>query len=235
MSGHIIGSSSSFVAENVGREGQAKAKRKSRRDADRELKVLLTRGDKEGMRAVVKAREVAKAMSKKKKEDPSKDPGKGKNQKDVKGKAKARKPESDSDLEVEDPPDAQASTQKNAYNAQVIKQLGFDPTVKPGQKRIDDSAVRKKVRLSTNLAVRYLISSYTSLTRWQHFNLLVKTSHSNWARGRDSGSVLGLLRLRMPHRHPRLLEASSQKISVTQMMRKLLPLGRLLCSNQKSQ
>lgn len=37
------------------------------------------------------------------------------------------------------------STQKNAYNAEVIKQLGFDPTVRPGQTSINDSAVRKKV------------------------------------------------------------------------------------------
>jgi minichromosome maintenance protein 10 len=48
----------------MGREGQAKAKRKFGRDADRELKALLEK-DKEGMRAVVRAREVAKMMDEK--------------------------------------------------------------------------------------------------------------------------------------------------------------------------
>ena len=69
VSGHIVGgpagdSRSVFVAETMGREGQAKAKRKFGRDADRELKALLEK-DKEGMRAVVRAREVAKMMDEK--------------------------------------------------------------------------------------------------------------------------------------------------------------------------
>jgi minichromosome maintenance protein 10 len=163
VSGHIVGgpagdSQSVFVAETMGREGQAKAKRKFGRDADRELKALLEK-DKEGMRAVVRAREVAKMMDEK---DGKRDKGKGKEVKtndkvkrNAKGKekppAKARSEElsdSDSDsgssLVLEDP--TATSVQKNAYSAQIIKQLGFDPTMKPGQKRADDSAVKKKVR-----------------------------------------------------------------------------------------
>lgn len=224
ISGHIVGNSSTFVAENIGREGQAKARRKSGRDADRELKALLQRGDKEGMMAVVKAREVAKALSKTKGDCSPKDVGKGKDQKDAKWNAKARKPQAESNLEVEDPPGAQFSTQKNAYNAEVIKQLGFDPTVKPGQRHLNDSALRKKVGPSNNSMVRRLIS-FASLMRSQRSSPRVKKSH--WALGRDRGSVQELLRLRT------LLEVSFPEISVTHMMRKLLHRESLLFSSLK--
>ena len=226
MSGHIVSNSSRFVAENIGREGQAKARRKSGRDADRELKALLQRGDKEGMRAVVKAREVAKALNKTNGEAPSRDVGKGKNQKEATGNAEAHKSHSGSDLEVEDPPNVQVSTQKNAYNAEVIKQLGFDPTVRPGQTRINDSAVQKKVGSSKPM-VRRLISLFASLTRLQRYKFRAKKSH--WARDRDRRSVQELLRLRIP----RLLEVSFPEISVTRMARKLLPFGRLLRSSHR--
>ena len=201
ISGHIVGNSSTFVAENIGREGQAKARRKSGRDADRELKALLQRGD-----------------------CSPKDVGKGKDQKDAKWNAKARKPQAESNLEVEDPPGAQVSTQKNAYNAEVIKQLGFDPTVKPGQRRLNDSALRKKVGPSNNSMVRRLIS-FASLMRLQRSSLRVKKSH--WALGRDRGSVQELLRPRT------LLEVSFPETSVTHMMRKLLHRESLLFSSLK--
>lgn len=164
VSGHIVGGSagdprSVFVAETMGREGQAKAKRKFGRDADRELKTLLER-DKEGMRAVIRAREVAKVMDEKNgkremgkekgKEVIPDDKGKRKVKRKDKPSAKARPEElsdADSDsassLTTQDPKTENA--QKNAYSAQIIKQLGFDPTMKPGQKRADDSIVKKKV------------------------------------------------------------------------------------------
>ncbi|KAG1773345.1 hypothetical protein EV702DRAFT_1201039 [Suillus placidus] len=68
VSGHVVSGSnrdvsSMFVAENMGREGQARAKRKLIQDADRELKGLLER-DKEGMRAVAKAREIGTMTAK---------------------------------------------------------------------------------------------------------------------------------------------------------------------------
>lgn len=53
------------------------------------------------MRAVVKAREVAKALNKTNGEAPSRDVGKEKNQKEATGNAEAHKSHSDSDLEVE--------------------------------------------------------------------------------------------------------------------------------------
>lgn len=134
----------------MGREGQAKAKRKFGRDADRELKALLER-DKEGMKAVVRAREMAKLMDEK---NDKSEKGKRKDAKKEIGKAKGKPTKSrfkesddsnsDTDLVVED--STMTGTQKNAYSAQIVKQLGFDPTMKPGQKRADDMAVKKKVR-----------------------------------------------------------------------------------------
>jgi len=162
VAGHVVGgaagdSRSLNVAETMGREGQAKAKRKFGRDADRQLKALLER-DKEGMKAVVRAREVAKIMDEKngkwvkgegngvEKSDKGKRRAKGKE----KASTKARSGEfddsdlsSDFDLIIED--SGKSNAQKNAYSAQVIKQLGFDPTMKPGQKRADDSTIIKKV------------------------------------------------------------------------------------------
>lgn len=162
VSGHVVNGSapdsrSLFVAETMGREGQAKAKRKFGRDADRELKALLER-DKEGMKAVIRAREVAKLMDErndKREKRTGKEVRKIKNKANGKGKTFTKRRSermddsnsdsgSDSDLVIEDP--ASTSTQKNAYSAQIIKQLGFDPTLKPGQRRVDDLTVKKKVR-----------------------------------------------------------------------------------------
>lgn len=160
IQGHVVGPSvgSAYVAETMGREGQAKAKRKFARNADRELKALLGR-DKEGMRAVIRAREVAKEMEEKNgngKHTGGAGKGKGKAVGREDGK-RAKKPtrkegldtdtdsSSDSDLEIEPP--VAPSAQKNAYSASIIKQLGFDPTVKTGHKRIDDVDIENKVRL----------------------------------------------------------------------------------------
>lgn len=153
ISGHVVGGAagSIFVAETMGREGQAKAKRKFDRDADRELKALLER-DKEGMRAVVRAREVAKEMKEKsgkqpksrtKGKDKAIDRDKGKEPKKSKAKEDTDS-SSGSDLEIEPP--VATNAQKNAYSANIIKQLGFDPTVKTGHKRVDDIDIDNKVR-----------------------------------------------------------------------------------------
>jgi minichromosome maintenance protein 10 len=146
LSGHIISSSGSdsrslFVAENIGREGQAKAQSKIKRaDEDRELKRLLER-DKEGMMAVIKAREVAVEMEEVK--------GKGKERaKDGKKSAGAHsekgKPAKNKNAAQDNSQDTAATTHKS-YSAAVIRSLGFDPSIKPGQQRVDDSAVQKKV------------------------------------------------------------------------------------------
>ena len=171
VSGHVVGgpagdSRSPYIAETIGREGQAKAKRKFGQDADRDLKALLER-DKEGMKAVIRAREVGKMLDEKngkrekvKVKDVKKcDKGNGKDKRKQKLTTKARS-ETLSDLSSDSDsgfPAEQLKTggaQKNAYSAQIIKQLGFDPTMKPGQKRADDS-VKKKV-CSIILSFRFL-------------------------------------------------------------------------------
>ncbi|KAG2039070.1 hypothetical protein BDR03DRAFT_991944 [Suillus americanus] len=134
VSGHIVSGSnrdvsSMFVAENMGREGQARAKRKLIRDADRELKRLLER-DKEGMRAVTKAREIG-TLTAKRSSDGAKD------KKSAKLKEKAR----DSD----DISESDAPQTTLAYSADIIKKLGFDPAAKTGQKRAVHSAVQDKI------------------------------------------------------------------------------------------
>ncbi|KAG0694889.1 hypothetical protein DFH29DRAFT_297665 [Suillus ampliporus] len=122
VSGHVVSGSnrdvsSTFVAESMGREGQARAKRKLVQDADRELKGLLER-DKEGMRAVVKAREIG---------------------------AMTAKRTSDGASESDDAKTSKAPQTKLAYSADIIKKLGFDPASKTGQKRAVQSAVQDKI------------------------------------------------------------------------------------------
>ena len=137
VSGHVVGgvAGDMFTAEKLGREAQEKAKRRLGQDADKELKTLLDR-DKEGMRAVTKAREVAAKMLK------ASEGGKGK--KANKGKGKAV----EGDDESEEPAPASAPA-KPAYSASIIKHLGFDPAAKPGRQRTEDLTVQKKVRPSS--------------------------------------------------------------------------------------
>lgn len=141
ISGHVVGGAAGdmFTAEKLGREAQEKAKRRLGQDADKELKTLLDR-DKEGMRAVTKAREVAAKMLK------ATEGGmeKGKGRKVDKGKGKAVEEEED---ENEEPTSASAP-EKPAYSATIIKHLGFDPAAKTGRKRVEDLTIQKKVRLS---------------------------------------------------------------------------------------
>lgn len=134
VSGHVVGGStgSLFVSERLGREAQAKAQRRLEKNTDRELKALLDR-DKEGMKAVTKAREFAAAQKAKASAEAS-------GEKLDKGKQKG------ASVSVEDEPctkDSSAPT-KQAYSATIIKRLGFDPAGKVGQ-RLDDLSLQKKV------------------------------------------------------------------------------------------
>ena len=139
VAGHVVNGSnkdgsSLFIAETMGREGQARAKRKLAQDADRELKGLLER-DKEGMRAVAKAREIG-AMTAKRSSSGAKD------KPSAKGKQKAIEADEVSD-------DTKTSTvprAKLAYPAEIIKKLGFDPAAKIGQNGAAQSVVQDKVR-----------------------------------------------------------------------------------------
>ena len=137
VSGHVVGGAAGemFTAEKLGREAQEKAKRRLGQDADKELKTLLDR-DKEGMRAVTKAREVAVKMLKA--SEGGKEKRKGKKGDKRKGKAV------EEDEEDEEPTSTNAPA-KPAYSASIIKHLGFDPAAKVGRKRAEDLTVQKKV------------------------------------------------------------------------------------------
>ncbi|KAG5642700.1 hypothetical protein DXG03_002302 [Asterophora parasitica] len=151
VSGHIVNDStldsrSLFTTETIGREGQAKAARKlSGKDADRALKSLLER-DKEGMKAVMRAREVGKVMGKNKDDMMKKGSkkGDGTNEKEKEKRKKTRDEESNDDKKGNG---TVATATKNAYSAEVIKQLGFDPIAMTGLRRgTGDLDTQKKIR-----------------------------------------------------------------------------------------
>jgi minichromosome maintenance protein 10 len=108
-----------YVGETIGREAQAKASRISVKDADRTLKALLEK-DKEGTRALLKARQAAS--------------GEG-GTKDINLSSSNRESEHfPSGSEEEEGSPRPHPPRKNAYSADVIKKLGFDPTSKAGKK-----------------------------------------------------------------------------------------------------
>ncbi|KXN85238.1 DNA replication licensing factor mcm10 [Leucoagaricus sp. SymC.cos] len=136
ISGHVVSGSDAdprnmYVGETIGREGQAKAQRKAAGDADRALKSLLER-DREGMRVVMMARKATNRSSTNLGTDaPGKTTSAGVSKKTV---------SFDDDEEV-------SGSGKSAFNVQVVQQLGFDPTLKPGrQKKSDDTALLKKLQ-----------------------------------------------------------------------------------------
>ncbi|KIM41854.1 hypothetical protein M413DRAFT_71601 [Hebeloma cylindrosporum] len=152
LSGHIVTGSSSdprsvHLPESMGREGQAKAKRKlAGKEADRALKELLER-DKEGMKAVMKAREAHVSKEKDKDKDKMKRASRS-----VAGKKRTKKT-LDSDEEESEHDDGfqpeDDNIRKTAYSAGVIKSLGFDPSMKPGQRRGENKGIQNKVCVLT--------------------------------------------------------------------------------------
>ncbi|PPR05047.1 hypothetical protein CVT24_010194 [Panaeolus cyanescens] len=150
ISGHVVAGSSGdprtlYAAENIGREGQAKAKRKlEAKDADAALKKLLMR-DKDGMKTVLAARAFAKE---KEKEGGDGKGGKGKGkQKAGEDEQKKRKRAAvdDWDLLSEEEDMMQEKSKTTAYSASIIKSLGFDPSLKPGQKRVTHDGAQRKL------------------------------------------------------------------------------------------
>ncbi|KAG2005697.1 hypothetical protein CC2G_002081 [Coprinopsis cinerea AmutBmut pab1-1] len=131
VSGHIVGggdSRSMFVGENMGREGQAKAKRKmANAEADKLLKQLAER-DREGMEAVMAARAAASGSR-------GKDKGKGKDKDGEEGEEKGEK-------------------QRKQYSVSIVRSLGFDPTVKAGHRRIETGGESKFEELQALSAKR---------------------------------------------------------------------------------
>ena len=119
-----------YVGETIGREAQAKASRISARDADRTLKALLEK-DKEGTRALMKARQASGR----------------KDTEDTDSSSSKRKPDSlPGDSEEEEDSLHSHLPRKNAYSADVIRKLGFDPTSKAGKKsKREVTELQKKV------------------------------------------------------------------------------------------
>ena len=149
VAGHIVASGKRdlFVNESVGREAQARAARKAgSRDVDKTLKRLLAR-DKEGMKAVQEARAFAKKI-KDQQSTATKPARKGGSSGGKKNQEDDNFSEAESRSQSEDDSDGSSKPSKNAYSAQVIKQLGFDPTRRSGkgQSRDDDpSSISSKV------------------------------------------------------------------------------------------
>ncbi|KAK0440402.1 uncharacterized protein EV420DRAFT_1581787, partial [Desarmillaria tabescens] len=94
------------------------------KDADKALKTLLDR-DKEGMKAVIAAREFSQKEDRKGKED---------------GKKRKRR---DKEEAPKDELRTKESTPKSHYSAEMVKQLGFNPAARTGQPR-EDPHLRQK-------------------------------------------------------------------------------------------
>lgn len=142
VAGHVVsggsgaGAANMFVAETMGREGQARAARKAAsKETEKTLQKIAGR-DKEGMRAVVRAREVGLGADKEKKQ------GGGK----AKGKGKPRQEGEDAREE-----EAEPVHRKNAFSAAVVKQLGFDPTAAK-TRRVEERDVLAKVSIPSSWA-----------------------------------------------------------------------------------
>ena len=148
VSGHVVSGTSSdprttYLTETIGRDGQAKAKRRmggGQDAADRALKALLER-DKEGMKAVMSARESGKALIN------SEEGRKGRNKcEQGKGDRKDKR-KLVADDACDEEPDACETDKKrqSSYSAGIIRSLGFDPSIKTGSRRIDNSGSQNKV------------------------------------------------------------------------------------------
>lgn len=131
-----------FINETIGREAQARAARLAgSRDADMVLKKLLA-CDKEGMKAVQEARRFAKTARAKRIAD-----GHEKRKEGDVGECGSEE-ECESDEPSSDKPT------KNAYSAQVIKRLGFDPTLKSSRgRRADDDPTNIYSKVSFHIVI----------------------------------------------------------------------------------
>lgn len=120
-----------YVGETIGREAQAKASRISAKDADRTLKALLEK-DKEGTRALIKARQASGLKGASNDANPS--------------SSKQKQDPLPSESEEEEDSSQPQAPRKNAYSADVIRKLGFDPTSKAGKKNKHEVAeLQRKV------------------------------------------------------------------------------------------
>lgn len=149
IAGHVArggsGAHAGDIAENMGREAQAKAQRRLAKDSDKMLKSLLDR-DKDGMKAVMTAREFM-----------SKQEAAAKNE-------KPKRKEHKTDVLV-----SKTNVTKNSFDAETVKRLGFDPTSKPGHRQDADDKMQEKVGLSLLLfSFSYCSSSLTDSRPFSH-------------------------------------------------------------------
>ena len=152
VSGHVVSGTSSdprtmYLSETIGRDGQAKAKRKmggGKDAADHALQALLER-DKEGMKTVMKAREAGKVLVK------SEEQRKGRSKYEQrKGDSKGKRKEVADDAKEEENDEERGGCggekrREMFYSASVIRSLGFDPSIKIGQRRTDKATSQNKV------------------------------------------------------------------------------------------
>lgn len=156
VAGHVVaaGKRDLFLNETVGREAQARAARQaSSRDTDRTLKRLLAR-DGEGMKFVQEARRFAKKERAKRITDgkPLGSQGLSRNEKRRKGDVGDGWSGSEEECEGDGPlPDKPT---KNAYSAQVIKRIGFDPTLQSSRgRRGDDDPANHYSKVSFHFVI----------------------------------------------------------------------------------
>ncbi|KAK7446991.1 hypothetical protein VKT23_014204 [Stygiomarasmius scandens] len=171
VSGHVVKGDNSLtsqeVMENYGRESQAKAQRmEKKREEEKALKALLQR-DKEGMEAVIRARQEAERRKQREREKEKEKEKKAKaktktkdgakrtrdedeDDGDLKSKGKRKADMVDLDEDDDDIPSSSSVPKKKhkAYSADVIKHLGFDPTMvksKPSNSGTSSTAAQKKL------------------------------------------------------------------------------------------
>lgn len=169
VSGHVISGSSDtknlFVGETMGREAQAKAARQASKDSDRALQLLLKR-DKEGMKAVTAARAFVKQPLKGAKKDSGKT--------EVPSKRKRRSEESsESSGSSGEESDAGSKPGAKSYSAELIRNLGFDPT---GRKTADVS-VQKKVEYDF-VRMEDVVLIFCVLQSWRLWRLHIRLAET---------------------------------------------------------
>ncbi|KAI0346481.1 hypothetical protein BDW22DRAFT_1322999 [Trametopsis cervina] len=150
VSGHIVssgaGKQSLFIGENMGRDAQAKAARKTAaKDADLALQKLL-RNDKTGTKAVAAAREHNKKMAEKAEREKAE-------------QKKSKKSDGGDSTTQRKTLSQEGNTEvlemgKSAYSASLVRSLGFDPTGKDGRKTTTVDVQKKLETLAALQASR---------------------------------------------------------------------------------
>ena len=154
VSGHVVSGTSSdprtiYLSETIGRDGQARAKRKmggGKDAADRALKALLEK-DKEGMKTVMRAREAVKILVK------SEEEKKGRHRcEQWKGNTRGKREQVSGNTKEEENDEENDTCggekkRQSFYSAGVVRSLGFDPSIKMGQRRTDNTTSQNKAYL----------------------------------------------------------------------------------------